>query len=115
VLNTRTGGSRQEEFRMLRNRLDVRKETRANATGDMLMEIIIPAVLQKSMINSDVTLSKNPSWTEVRTRQGKWNDRILIPILNMCCSHAGSDSFSLRMYQTKLTSKRKLIRVDNEI
>ena len=53
-MNSRTGGSRQEEFRMLRNRLDVRKETRANATGvtdkekvDMLMKVIIPAALQK--------------------------------------------------------------------
>jgi hypothetical protein len=54
VVNSRAGGSRQEEFRMLRNRLDVRKETRANATGvtdkekvDMLMKVIIPAALQK--------------------------------------------------------------------
>jgi hypothetical protein len=54
VGNSRAGGSRQEEFRMLRNRLDVRKETRANATGvtdkekvDMLMRVIIPAALQK--------------------------------------------------------------------
>jgi hypothetical protein len=53
-VNSRVGGSRQEEFRMLRNRLDVRKETRANATGvtdkekvDMLMKGIIPAVLEK--------------------------------------------------------------------
>ncbi len=53
-MNSRVGGSRQEEFRMLRNRLDVRKETRANATGvtdkekvDMLMKGIIPAVLEK--------------------------------------------------------------------
>jgi len=54
VVNSRAGGSRQEEFRMLRNRLDVRKETRANATGvtdkekvDMLMKVIIPAALRK--------------------------------------------------------------------
>jgi hypothetical protein len=54
VVNIRTGGSRQQEFRILRNRLDVRKETRANDTGvtdkekvDILMEIIIPSVLQK--------------------------------------------------------------------
>jgi ElaB/YqjD/DUF883 family membrane-anchored ribosome-binding protein len=54
VLNSRTGGSKQEEFSMSRHRLDVRKETRANATGvtdkekvDTLMEVIIPAVLKK--------------------------------------------------------------------
>ena len=53
-VNNRTGGSRKEEFCMLRNRLDVWKETRVNVTDvtdkekvDLLMKVIIPTDLQK--------------------------------------------------------------------
>jgi hypothetical protein len=53
-VNNRTGGSTKEEFCMLRNRLDVWKETRVNVKDvtdkekvDLLMKVIIPTDLQK--------------------------------------------------------------------